>query len=78
MTCTCRIHEDGLVLSICDAHAAAAWHHEYHLRCQLDAELDSVVRELAGRSPTRIERKAGATGTFAIARAARPTNGAAP
>lgn len=40
----------------------------YRHRQLLDAELDDVVRERAGRSPTRLERKAGATGTFAIAR----------
>ena len=34
----------------------------------LDAELDERIRELAGRSPTRIERKPGVVGDFAIAR----------
>jgi hypothetical protein len=41
---------------------------EYRYRQLLDAELDAVIRELAGRSPGRIERKVGAVGSFAIAR----------
>jgi hypothetical protein len=70
MTCGCRVDEDGLVLSLCGEHARAASHFEYRVRQLLDAELDEQVRELAGRSPTRIERKPGAIGDFAIARPA--------
>ena len=66
--CGCHIDEDGLVLSLCGEHARAALHFEYRVRQLLDAELDEHVRELAGRSPTRIERKPGAVGDFAIAR----------
>jgi L-asparaginase II len=65
--CGCQRDADGLAL-LCAEHAPAANHVEHRVRCLLDAELDAVVRELAGRSPTRIERKPGATGTFAIAR----------
>ena len=38
------------------------------MRRLLDAELDERIHELAGRSPTRIERKPGAIGDFAIVR----------
>jgi hypothetical protein len=70
MICGCRIDEDGLVQALCDEHARAALHFEYRVRLLLDAELDEHVRELAGRSPSRIERKSGAIGDFAIARPA--------
>jgi hypothetical protein len=66
--CLCRIDDDGLVDYVCDQHSMRMWHNEYRMRAELDVELDAVVRELAGRAPTRIERKVGATGTFAIAR----------
>ena len=65
--CLCQEADDGTV-SVCDQHVAAAQLNEWRVRCQLDTELDAAVRELAGRSPTRVERKPGATGSFAIAR----------
>jgi hypothetical protein len=65
--CTCRIDEDGLAV-VCAEHETATRHMEYRYGQLLDAELDEVVRELAGRSPVRLERKAGAVGSFAIAR----------
>lgn len=49
-------------------HQNRSYHLESRMRQLLDAELDDVVRELAGRAPTRIERKPGAVGTFAITR----------
>ena len=67
--CACHIDADGLVQTLCSEHARAALHFEYRVGRLLDAELDEQVRELAGRSPTRIERKPGAVGDFAIARA---------
>lgn len=64
MTCLCRNDDDGLIIEVCDQHRVNEWRvHEL-----LDAELDATVRELAGRSPTRIERKPGAVGDFAITR----------
>lgn len=74
MTCGCVIDEDGFVLDQCVEHRNQSWHNARRYRELLDAELDDVIRELAGRSPTRIERKQGAIGNFAIARpgAAQP------
>lgn len=66
-SCACRTDAHGFALG-CAEHELAVRHVEYRYRQLLDAELDEVVRELAGRSPTRLERKPGATGTFAIAR----------
>jgi hypothetical protein len=66
--CPCRIDEDGIVVELCPPHDATAHQFEWRVRRVLDGELDEVIRELAGRSPTRIERKAGAIGDFAIAR----------
>lgn len=66
--CACRIDERGFVLAQCIEHGNRSRHNEWRYRQLLDAELDGVVRELAGRSPTRVERKAGAVGDFAIAR----------
>lgn len=67
MACACITDGDGLVL-VCDHHEQATAHMEYRYAQLLDAGLDEVIRELAGRSPTRIERKPGAVGTFAITR----------
>jgi len=55
---------------VCAEHEPDARVFEARVRWLLDRELDEIVRELAGRSPTRLERKPGATGTFAIARSA--------
>jgi hypothetical protein len=66
--CPCRIDADGMVLTLCAEHSSAARQFEWRLRRVLDAELDERLCELAGRSPTRIERKAGAVGRFANAR----------
>jgi len=63
MICGCHIDEVGLVLALCGEHALAASQFEYRVRQLLDAELDACVRELAGRSPTRIERSPGRPGT---------------
>ena len=68
--CGCRIDEDGFALFVCTAHSGAALQNEWRVRRVLDAELDERVRELAGRSPTRLKRKPGAVGDFAIARPA--------
>jgi hypothetical protein len=65
--CTCHIDEDGIA-TVCAEHETAAQHMEYRYGKLLDAELDERIREFAGRSPVRIERKAGAVGDFAIAR----------
>ena len=65
--CACRIDAHGYAL-VCAEHEPDARHFEVRVRWLLDRELDEIVRELAGRSPTRLERKPGATGTFAIAR----------
>lgn len=69
-SCGCVFEEPdgGLVLSQCAEHQVRSYHLESRMRSLLDAEVDEVVRELAGRSPTRIERKPGAVGSFAIAR----------
>jgi hypothetical protein len=67
--CGCGPRSDG-AFRICDRHEPYAAGMALNLRDGLDAELGEVVRELAGRSPTRIERKHGATGDFAIARPA--------
>jgi hypothetical protein len=64
MNCLCRCDADGLIIEVCDQHRMNEW----SAQRLLDAELDETVRELAGRSPTRIERKPGVTGDFAIAR----------
>ena len=74
MTCGCVIDEDGFVHAQCVEHRNQSHHNEWRYHQLLDAELDEVIRELAGRSPTRIERKQGAIGNFAIARfgGARP------
>lgn len=66
--CECRIDDFGVVLAQCVEHGNRSRHNEWRYRQLLDAELDEVIRDLAGRSPTRIERKAGALGDFAIAR----------
>lgn len=71
MSCGCVIDQDGIALAMCAEHETAASYNEYRIRRLLDAELHQVVRELAGRSPTRIERNPGVTGTFAIARPGR-------
>jgi hypothetical protein len=65
--CVFEDPDGGLVIVQCPEQARS-YHLESRMRSLLDAELDDVVRELAGRSPTRIERKAGAVGNFAIAR----------
>lgn len=67
MSCLCSVGEDGCI-AVCDQHVMAAWQFEHRVRRVLDAELDAVVREIAGRAPQRIERKVGAIGSFAIAR----------
>jgi hypothetical protein len=69
--CGCAFEDPdgGLVIVQCPEHQTRSYHLESRMRSLLDAELDDVVRELAGRSPTRIERKPGAVGAFAIARA---------
>lgn len=66
--CVFEDPDGGLVLVQCAEHQNRSYHLESRMRHLLDAELDDVVRELAGRAPTRIERKPGAVGTFAIAR----------
>lgn len=63
----CEI-SSGLALELCPEHLAQAYNFEWKAMRLMDAELDAVVKELAGRHPMRIERKVGATGTFAIAR----------
>lgn len=68
MSCGCVIDEDGFVHAQCVEHGNQSSHNAWRYRQLLDAELDEVIRELAGRSPTRIERKPGAIGNFAIAR----------
>lgn len=68
VTCLCVIDADGFAENVCDKHRMAMWQNEYRMRAELDAELDIVIRELAGRSPTRIERKNAPTGSFAVAR----------
>jgi hypothetical protein len=65
--CGCRPRDDGAI-AVCDYHEPHAHNLVYAIRDALDAELGDVVRELAGRSPTRLERKHAATGDFAIAR----------
>jgi hypothetical protein len=65
--CGCAVDDDGTA-TLCAEHARAAMVNEWRIQQLLDAELDARIRELAGRSPTRIERKPGAIGTFAIAR----------
>lgn len=67
MICTCVTDADGFA-AVGECHEQAIAHMEWRYRQLLDAELDQVIRELAGRSPTRIERKQGAIGNFAIAR----------
>ena len=69
--CGCSTDDLGFVLAQCVEHGNRSRHSEWRYRQLLDAELDEVIRELAGRSPTRIERKVGATGNFAIARPVR-------
>lgn len=69
-TCLCRIDPDGILEYACDQHKMAMWQFEHRVRQVMDRELDESVKELAGRSPTRVERKPGATGTFAIDRKA--------
>lgn len=70
--CGCQVELDRdvptWVVVQCAEHSTASAHLEYRIGRLLDAELDDVIRELAGRAPTRIERKAGAVGTFAVAR----------
>lgn len=68
--CACVVDEDGVYLDVCANHYSAACSNEYRVRDVLDRELDAVVRELAGRAPTRIERKVGAVGMFAVTRPA--------
>ena len=67
-TCVCAFDADGIALAQCAEHASRSCDLEFRVGRLLDAELVDFVRELAGRSPTRIERKAGAVGNFAIAR----------
>ena len=67
-TCGCAFDSDGIALAQCAENASRSYDLEYRVARLLDAELDDFVRELAGRSPTRIERKPGAVGNFAIAR----------
>ena len=61
VTCVCRIDDNGLIDEVCDQHRLDM--SEWNLR-----ELDAQVRELAGRTPTRMERKPGVVGDSAIAR----------
>lgn len=72
--CGCRVEmdPDGPVwlTAPCFKHADASMQLEDRVCRLLDAELDEQVRELAGRAPTRIERKPGAVGTFAVTRSA--------
>lgn len=70
MSCLCRIDDDGILESACDQHKMGMWQFEHRMRQVLDHELDESVKELAGRSPTRPERKPAATGNFAVARKA--------
>lgn len=68
MSCLCVVDSDGLLDYCCDQHRMGMWQNERGMRDMLDQELDDVVRELAGRSPTRLERKPVATGNFAVTR----------
>lgn len=68
MSCACVVDDDGILEEVCDQHKMGMWQFEHRVRQVLDHELDETVKELAGRSPTRVERLPGATGTFAITR----------
>lgn len=67
--CGCCTDWDGIIWTACASHAVQYDTFQYRVSRVLDAEMDDVVRELAGRQPRRIERKAGAVGDFAVNRA---------